>query len=127
MTFNINPVNIGSQGIGSASGFGAKPKAKEEETKEAQAEVKAGEQKSVPADRMLELMAQTSVKIAPKTALDPAKYVDEASAARIAGFMAGFEDKVAEGLAAFEKEFAGVKVSDSAKMAVVLAQVENEA
>jgi len=61
-----------------------------------------------------------------KKTVDPSKYVDEASAARIASFMGGFEDKVAEGLAAFDKEFAGVNVSDSTKMGVVLSQLDKE-
>lgn len=125
MTF-INPINVNPQGISSSSGFGAKPKAKEEGAKEPEIAAKGSEQKQIPADKMLELMAQSAVSVSPKAAVDPAKYVDEASAARIAGFMADFEDKVAEGLAAFDKEFAGVNVSDSAKMAVVLAGIDKE-
>lgn len=122
----INPINVNTQGLGGTSGFGAKPKAKEEEAKEPEVQAKGNEQKPVAADRMLDLMAQSAIAVSPKMNVNPAKYVDEASAERIAGFMAGFEDKVAEGLAAFDKEFAGVNVSDSAKMAVVLAGIDKE-
>lgn len=123
----INPINVNSQGIGNAYGFGHKPKAEKEEAKD-EAKLAAKEEKhQVPADKVLDFLAQSSVAISAKKSIDPAKYVDEASAKRIAGFMADFEDKVAEGLKAFDKEFAGVNISDSAKTAVVLAKIDKEA
>lgn len=123
----INPINVNPQGIGGAHGFGGKHKAEKEEAKK-EAKLEAKEEKHhVEADKVLDFLAQSAVSITPKKAIDPAKYVDEASAKRIAGFMADFEDKVAEGLKAFDKEFAGVNISDSAKQAVVLAKIDKEA
>lgn len=126
MTSSINPINVNTQGIGGTNGFGAKPKTEKEEVKEEAKAALREEKPSVPADKVLDFLAQSSISVAPKKAVDPTKYVDKASAERIAGFMADFEDKVAEGLKAFDKEFEGVKISDSAKMAVVLAEVEKE-
>lgn len=119
----INPINVNPQGINSASGFGAKPKAKEEEATEKTEESKVNNaQSALPADTVLNYMAQSAVSVTPATpSIDTSKYVDKESAARIAGFVSSFEDKVVEGLAAFNKEFAGVDISDSAKLAVVLA------
>jgi len=126
----INQINVNSQGIGSASGYGAKPKSKEE-SQEAEAATAAApaQESKVSADDVLNYMAQSAISVKPAAAktVDPSKYVDDASAARIAGFMADFEDKVSTGLKSFDKEFAGADVSDSAKMAVVLKQINSEA
>lgn len=126
---SINPINVNSQGVGNSYGFGAKAKAKEEETKAEEKSPATSQKASVAADDVLNFMAQSAVSVAPATtkSVDPAKYVDKASAERIAGFMAEFEDKVAEGLANFEKEFAGVNVSDSTKMTLILAGLNKEA
>jgi len=122
----INPINVNTQGIGNSYGYEKQAKAKEKEAKEEEVSI-GNQQKSVPADQVLNYMAQSAVAVTPaKKALDPSKYVDEESAARIAGFMAQFEDKVAEGLAAFNEEFAGVDISDSSKMALVLAGINKE-
>lgn len=126
MTSSINPINVNTQGIGGAHGFGAKPKAEKEEVKEEAKAALREEKSSVPADKVLDFLAQSSVSVTPKKALDPAKYVDEASAKRIAGFMADFEDKVAEGLKAFDEEFKGANVNENTRLAVVLAKVEKE-
>lgn len=125
----INPINVNSQGINSALGYGAKPKSKEEAKEAEAATVAAPEQSKVSADDVLNFMAQSAVSVKPAAAktIDPSKYVDDESAARIAGFMADFEDKVANGLAAFSVEFKDAKVSDSSKMAVVLKQIDKEA
>ena len=126
MTSSINPINVNTQGIGAKVGFGDKSKA---EHKEHKPEVQVGaEQKAqVSPDKVLDFLSANSIAIAPKKAIDPAKYVDAASKARIESFMASFEDKVAEGLKAFDKEFPGVKVSDKAKMDVVLKHVGDQA
>ena len=124
---SINPINVNAQGINGSAGFGKK--AKPEQKEETEKEVTVAAQKNpVAADKVLSFMAQSAVAVAPATtkALDPSKYVDEASAARIAGFMAQFEDKVAEGLKAFDAEFPGVEVSESTKMAVVLGKIDRE-
>lgn len=122
----INPINVNSQGIGGTTGFGAKSKPEKEEVKEKEIS-KAGEQQpTLSADEVLNFMAQSAAPVAKKT-VDPSKYVDEASADRIAGFMANFEDEVAKGLAAFEQEFAGVDISESTKMNLVLAGINEKA
>lgn len=124
----INPINVNAQGIGNSYGYGAKPKSEHKEAKEAEVN-KEAKKPSVAPDDVLNFMAQSAVSVAPASTkvIDPSKYVDKESEARIAGFMASFEDKVAEGLAAFDKEFGSVKVSDSSKMAVVLASIDKDA
>lgn len=124
---SIDPIKLGASGIGSGYGVGKKSDFKpEEETKKPEANITANDKATVKAEDVLSYMAQSASVAAPRT-LDTTKYVDKASEQRIAGFMANFEDKVAEGLKAFDQEFAGVNVSDSAKMAVVLKQVEQQA
>lgn len=122
---SIDPIKLGASGISSGYGRAKKSDIKQDEAKKPEASPIANEKPAVKADDVLSYMAQSAVSVAPKT-VDTSKYVDKESEKRIAGFMADFEDKVAEGLKAFDKEFAGVDVSDSAKMAVVLKQVEQQ-
>lgn len=117
---SINPINVNTQGVGGFYGYGEKPKTEEKETKEAEVSVNA-EKTQLPADKVLEYMAQSAISIAPKT-VDPSKYVDEESKARIAGFMAEFEDIVAANLKAISDEFPGM--SESAQQALALSQVQ---
>ena len=123
----INQIGVNTQHIGNALGSGKKAKPEEKELKEKEAN-NAEQQTPVSADKVLDFMAKSSIPVAQvqQKIVDPSKYVDEASAKRIAGFMADFEDKVAEGLKAFDSEFPGTEVSDSAKMAVVLAGINKE-
>lgn len=125
---SIDPINVNTQGIGGAHGFGKNAKAEHKENDKGKDSVSNFKQTPVSADDVLSYMAQSAVSVTPaKTAsVDPSKYVDNESAARIAGFMADFEDKVASGLAAFDKEFGDTNISDSAKMAVVLAGIDKE-
>lgn len=120
---NINPINVNTQGIHGALGFGAKPKSEKKEADEVKPEV-AGLKQQLSADDVLSFLAQSAAVAAPKK-LDPSKYVDKASEERIAGFMADFEDRVAEGLAAFAAEFPNA--SPRAGEAVVLAKLNKEA
>lgn len=122
---SINPINVNTQGIGNSFGYGVKSKTEHKEAEEAKTNVNSGEKSKVAPDDVLNYMAQSAAVSAPKT-IDPSKYVDKESEARIAGFIAQFEDKVAEGLKAFDQEFAGVNVSDSTKMSVVLAGIDKE-
>lgn len=122
---SVNPINVNTQGIGSSYGFGSKPKTSSNEAEEAAVGSQA-EQTQVPADYMLALMAQQAYPININK-IDPSKYVNSESAARIADFIQGFEDKVAEGLAAFDAEFKDINISDSAKMATVLTGINQEA
>lgn len=120
---NINPINVNTQGLHGALGFGAKPKSEKKEAEEAKPEV-AAQKQPLSADDVLSFLAQSAAVAAPKR-LDTAKFVDAASEERIAGFMADFEDKVAEGLAAFAAEFPAA--SPRAGEAVVLAKLNREA
>lgn len=120
---NINPINVNTQGIHGALGFGAKPKSEQKEAEEVKPEV-AGQKPQLSADDVLSFLAQSAAVVAPKK-LDPAQYVDKASEERIAGFMADFEDQVAQGLAAFALEFP--EASPKAGEAVVLAKLNKEA
>jgi len=117
----INSINVNAQGIGNSYGYNTK--AKSEDKKADQAEVQtAGQQKSVPAEDVLSFMAQSAVSVTPAKSVDPAKYVDEESAKRIAGFMAQFEDIVATNLTAISKEFP--EMSEGAKQSLALSQVK---
>lgn len=123
---SINPINVNTQGIGAKVGYGAQSK-QEKSVEEQPKASQAAEQTPVDAGKVLDYMSANAVYSAPSTkTVDPAKYVDKASEARIASFMGSFEDKVAEGLAAFNSEFAGMDISEGAKMAVVLKQVESQ-
>lgn len=123
MTY-INPINVNTQGVGGSYGFGAKPKTSDEKTtEEAQTSAPANTQSQVPADQVLNYMAQSAVSVAPKT-VDPSKYVDSASAQRIAGFMSQFEDVVATNLTAISKEFPGM--SAGAQQTLALAQADKQ-
>ena len=117
----VNPINVNTQGVGSSYGFNNKSKSSEEAPEEEVAAAKApAEQKSsVSADDVLSYMAQSAVAVSPKLAVDPSKYVDKASEARIAGFMAGFEDVVAKNLSAISAEFPSM--SEDGQMALALA------
>lgn len=119
----VNPINVNSQGIGNSYGYGVKPKTEEKETQEAP--VAAGsEKKPVSANDVLSFMAQSAVSVTPATTktIDPSKYVDKESEARIAGFMGQFEDIVAANLSAISAEFP--EMSEGAKQSLALAQVK---
>jgi hypothetical protein len=120
----INPINVNTQGISNALGYGAKSKSEKKEAEETQTGAVGAQKAQLSADDVLNYLAQSAAVSAPKT-VDPSKYVDKESEARIAGFMAGFEDKVAEGLAAFAKEFPNA--SEKTGQVVVLAKLNNEA
>ncbi len=127
---SINPINVNTQGIGAKIGFGAQPKQEKEAEKQPEVQP-CVEQKSVSPDQVFNYLSASANSVAASVVskgqtLDPSKYVDEASRARIASFMGSFEDKVAEGLKAFDKEFSGVSVSDATKMNIVLKQIDKE-
>ena len=127
MTF-INPINVNTAGVGTAGYGSLRNNSGKAETKE-EAQAQAGtEKQQVEPDKVLDYMAgAANANVVQKTkTVNPADYVDSASAQRIAGFVQGFEDKVADGLKAFDAEFEGVDVSDGAKMAVVLGQIDKE-
>lgn len=121
---NVNPINVNTQGIHGALGFGAKPKSEKKEAEGASAQAPGHQKRQLSAEDVLSFLAQSAAVAAPKK-LDPSKYVDKESEERIAGFMADFEEKVAEGLAAFAQEFP--EASPKAGEAVVLAKLNKEA
>lgn len=121
---NINPIGVNTQGV--AGGYIARENllsGHKEDIKEQGKEI-AARKEQLSADVVLNYLAQSAAVAAPKT-VNPAKYVDKESEARIAGFMADFEGKVAEGLAAFAAEFPNA--SPQAGQAVVLAKLNKEA
>ena len=123
---SINPINVNTAGIAGAKGFGAQPKKSEEKEIQKEAQSQNIEQKEVGADKVFDYMSANAASVVPQKTINPAKYVDSESAARIAQFMQGFEDKVSEGLKAFEKEFEGIEISENAKMSVVLGKIDKE-
>lgn len=120
---SINPINVNTQGIGASYGFNSQPKTSEE-AKEEEAQAPVNQQSLMSADDVLNYMAQSAVPVQPKTAVDPSKYVDKESEARIAGFMAGFEDIVAQNLTAISSEFPNM--SEGGQMALALANVNKQ-
>ena len=120
---SINPINVNTQGIGASYGFNNKSKSSEE-AKEEEIIAPEGQKTPVSADEVLNYMAQSAVSVTPKAVVDPSKYVDEASRARIEGFMAGFEDIVAQNLTAITAEFP--EMSDSSKQTLALANVNKQ-
>ena len=126
MTSGINPINVNPQGVGANSGYGAQPQQKSN-TSEQPAPTSSIEQTPVDPNSVLNFMSASAACSAPAVKnLDPSKYVDKESEARIATFMGSFEDQVAQGLLAFNEEFPGTAISDATKMAVVLKQVESQ-
>ena len=122
MTY-INPINVNTQGVGGNFGFGANSKPEKEEAKETEQAQTAEAKPQVSPDAVFSYMNQSAAisGTAPKT-IDVSKYVDSASAERIAGFVANFEDVVAENLSAIMAEFPGI--SESSAMTVALSQVK---
>lgn len=121
---SIDPIKLGANGIGSGYGLAKKSDIKEDgEAKKPEAGLVANDKAQVSAEAVFDYMAQSSVSLAPKT-VDTSKYVDKASADRIAGFMASFEDIVATNLSAITAEFPDM--SAASKQALAVAQVNQQ-
>lgn len=107
MTENIRGIGINAGAVNpygnQAKGNEAKPEEKKPEVKNAPAQGAA-----VKPDDVLSFMAQQAVignpRVSAQRTYDVNKYVSPEQAERIAGFMAGFEDKVTEGLLAINAE-----------------------
>ena len=105
MANEINRIGINT---GSVNNYGNAPKGEakpEEKTPEAASQA-APAQPQVAANDVLTYMAYNAVGVnvsTPRT-YDVGKYVTPEQAARIAGFVAGFETEVAKGLKAIEDE-----------------------
>lgn len=122
MANNINPININPQIVG----YAAKREHKKEDAAAEKATSANIEKKEVAASDVLGFMAAQSVDVTPtaKKTIDVSKYVTPEQAARIAGFVQGFEAQVAAGLKAFDNDFPGSKLSDSSKLSLVAGMVE---
>ena len=125
MANNVNPINLNLQAINYAKMRGAenKPEApKEDVVKDSGT---GAEQKSVAANDVLNYMAAQNIDLKPTNAIpDVAKYVTQEQALRIAGFVQGFESAVAQGLKEFNAEYAGVPLSDDAKLTAAVMAFE---
>ncbi len=116
-TGSVNPYNVPQKG----------PESKPEEKPET-----AAAQPHAPAvkpDDVLNYMAQSAVVIQPKVTApktyDVEKYVTPEQAARIAGFVASFEGKVAEGLLAIDKELGeNAPISEESKYEIAAGMVK---
>ena len=120
---SINPINVNTQGVGAKVGYGAQKREEKEVEQKAEKSVNP-EKPQVSADKVFDFLSANAASVVPKKTVDPAKYVDDASAARIAAFMGGFEEAVAANLAAISADFP--KMSEGAKMNVALKQTEKQ-
>ena len=126
MTENIRGIGINT---GSVNPYGNQPKGNETKPEEAKPETAGNtpQNSAVKPEDVLAYMANSAVIVNPKATTktyDVAKYVTPEQAARIAGFVTSFEDKVAEGLIAINEmeEFSGL--SESAKYEIAAAMVQ---
>ena len=128
MTENIRRIGINTSSVNNYNNPAKNAEAKPEEA-EKQTEQAAPQRAQVKADDVLSFMAQQAIVAKPEVAAqrtyDVSKYVTPEQAARIAGFVTSFEDQVAEGLLAIDKEF-GEKsnISDQAKYEIAAGMVK---
>lgn len=127
MTNNIHGIGINTNSV---NPYGNQPKGSEAKPEEAKPEAaqQQAQNSQVNADDVLTYMAQQAIAYQPKVAAqktyDVAKYVTPEQAERIAGFITSFEDKVAEGLIAINKEFGeNSKLSEAAKYEIAAKMV----
>src|SRR5574344_700840 len=124
----INPINVNTTGISNGYVYGQAPQAKPQK-EEAKPQEGTAQQSTVKPDDVFSYMANNAGALVGAAAakgtqtINPADYLDAAAQARIAGYVAGFEDKVATGMDAVGKELPNM--SDGAKMAVVLNQIND--
>ena len=108
MTNNIHGIGINTNSV---NPYGSQPKGGEAkaEEKEQLAPQEQPQSAQVNPGDVLAYMAQQAVVVNPKVSAqktyDVSKYVTPEQAQRIAGFVTSFEDQVAEGLLAINKEF----------------------
>lgn len=119
MTNEINRIGINT---GSVNPYGNQPKGGEAKPEDKKPDApSAGVQGAqVNPEDVLTYMAQQAVVVNPKVTspqtYDVAKYVTPEQAERIAGFVTSFEDQVAQGLLAINKELGGdSNLSEAAK------------
>ena len=125
MTNNVPGIGFTTSGVnpytGAPQGNEPKPEDKKPETTP-----QAANTPQVKPDDVLSYMANSAVGVNPTFSkpvnYDVSKYVTPEQAARIAGFVAGFENAVAEGLAALDAEF-GDGLSDEAKLTLAASMV----
>lgn len=130
MTNNINRIGINAGNV-NTNYTNPKPQeeAKTEEKQQgAQTQTRSAD---VKPDDVLNYMAQAAVVNAPRVntpkTYDVSKYVTPEQAERIAGFINGFEDAVAEGLIAINAELGDLDISDAAKYEIAAGMAEVQA
>lgn len=128
MTENVRGIGINT---GSVNPYGNQAKGAEAKPEEKKTEVqaKAPSAPQVKPDDVLAYMAQSAAVINPQVSTvktyDINKYVTPEQAARIAGFVTSFENQVAEGLLAIDKELgANSGLSEQAKYEIAAGMVK---
>ena len=106
MTENVRGIGINT---GSVNPYGNQPKGNEAKPEEAKPETQpqAPAAPQVKPDDVLTYMANSAAVVNPQVTprtYDVSKYVTPEQAARIAGFVTSFEDRVAQGLIAINEE-----------------------
>lgn len=127
MTNNINGIGINTKGVNSYVNPKTQGEAKSEENANNKQAQTTGAQ--VKPEDVLTYMAQNAVVVNPKSVTrtyDVAKYVTPEQAARIAGFIGGFEDEVAKGLLAINEELKGVNLPEAAKYELAAKMAESK-
>lgn len=128
MTENVRGIGINTGSVNPYGNQSKGPEAKPEENKpEVQAQAPAAPQ--VKPDDVLAYMAQSAVVVNPQVSsvktYDISKYVTPEQAERIAGFVTSFENQVAEGLLAIDKELGeNSGLSEQAKYEIAAGMVK---
>lgn len=118
----INPINVNTQGIGGTWGFGLQQRTEEKPQEKADLSSNLSQNRQVSSDATYAFLNAQGAAFVPTNRLNPAQYVDGASAERIAGFMAQFEDIVATNLGVIAQELPSL--SDGASYAVAAGMAE---
>ena len=117
MTNNINRIGINAGNV-NANYTNPKPQ-------DSQAQTRGTD---VKPDDVLTYMANAAMVNAPKVnapkTYDVSKYVTPEQAQRIAGFIGGFEDAVAQGLLAIDAELGELNLPDDVKYEIAAGMVE---
>lgn len=127
MTNNINRIGINTGNV-NANYTNPKPQDEpktEEKPQGSQAQTRGTD---VKPDDVLTYMANAAMVNAPKVnapkTYDVSKYVTPEQAQRIAGFIGGFEDAVAQGLLAIDAELGELNLPDDVKYEIAAGMVE---
>ena len=120
MADNVNRIGINPAGVNPSAH--KKPQGERPE-EQPENPVQAPANPQVNPDDVFAFMANGAPVVTPRT-YDISKYVTPEQARRIAGFVADFEDKVAEGLIAVESELGGLNLPEFVKLEIAAEMVE---